>query len=195
MCGRYYVDDDTAKEIEKMVREVDGKLKKERRGDICSSQSAAVVTGKKPHLTAEEMIWGFPQYQKSGLLINARAETVLERKMFRESVLHRRCMIPARSFYEWDPDRNKVTFQSENQSILYMAGFYNQFRGEDRFIILTAEANASVKPVHHRMPLLLDRKEVEDWIYDDTFLEFALHKNQPRLRRVQEYEQISLFSI
>ena len=178
-----------------MVREVDGKLKKERRGDICPSQSAAVVTGKKPHLTAEEMIWGFPQYQKSGLLINARAETVLERKMFRESVLHRRCMIPARSFYEWDPDRNKVTFQSENQSILYMAGFYNQFRGEDRFIILTAEANASVKPVHHRMPLLLDRKEVEDWIYDDTFLEFALHKNQPRLRRVQEYEQISLFSI
>lgn len=195
MCGRYYVDDDTAKEIEKMVREVDGKLKKERRGDICSSQSAAVVTGKKSYLTAEEMIWGFPQYQKSGLLINARAETVLERKMFRESVLHRRCMIPARSFYEWDPDRNKVTFQSENQSILYMAGFYNQFRGEDRFIILTAEANASVKPVHHRMPLLLDRKEVEDWIYDDTFLEFALHKNQPRLRRVQEYEQISLFSI
>ena len=195
MCGRYYVDDDTAREIEKMVREVDGKLKKERRGDICPSQSAAVITGKKPYLTAEERIWGFPQYQKNGLLINARAETALERKMFRESVLHRRCIIPARHFYEWDSDKNKVTFQSENQSILYMAGFYNRFREEDRFIILTAEANASVKPVHHRMPLLLERKEVEDWIYDDTFLEFALHKTQPKLRRMQEYEQISLFSI
>ena len=74
-----------------------------------------------------------------------------------------------------------------------MAGFYNRFREEDRFIILTAEANASVKPVHHRMPLLLERKEVEDWIYDDTFLEFALHKTQPKLRRMREYEQISLF--
>ena len=195
MCGRYYVDDDTAKEIEKMLREVDGKLKKERRGDICNTDSPEYIIGKNLHRTGEEMIWGFPQYQKKGLLINARAETVLQRKMFRESVLHRRCMIPARSFYEWDPDRNKVTFQSENQSILYMAGFYNRFREEDRFIILTAEANASVKPVHHRMPLLLERKEVEDWIYDDTFLEFALHKTQPKLRRMQEYEQISLFSI
>ena len=54
---------------------------------------------------AEEMSWGFPQYQKKGLLINARAETALERKMFRDSVLHRRCIIPAKQFYEWDQGR------------------------------------------------------------------------------------------
>ena len=56
-------------------------------------------------LMAEEMSWGFPQYQKKGLLINARAETALERKMFRDSVLHRRCIIPAKQFYEWDQGR------------------------------------------------------------------------------------------
>ena len=38
MCGRYYVDDDTAREIEKVVREVDEKLRRERRGDIYPSQ-------------------------------------------------------------------------------------------------------------------------------------------------------------
>ena len=64
MCGRYYVDDDTAREIEKVVREVDEKLRRERRGDIYPSQSATVITGRKPHLLAEEMSWGFPQYQK-----------------------------------------------------------------------------------------------------------------------------------
>lgn len=50
MCGRYYVDDDTAREIEKVVREVDEKLRRERRGDIYPSQSATVITGRKSFL-------------------------------------------------------------------------------------------------------------------------------------------------
>ena len=193
MCGRYYVDDDTAREIEKVIRKVDGKLRREREGDIYPSQSATVITGRKPYLTAEEMSWGFTQYQKKGLLINARAETVLERKTFRDSVLHRRCIIPAKQFYEWDSDKNKVTFLGENQPILFMAGFYNRFQEEDCFIILTTHANESVSPVHHRMPLILDRSELEDWVYEDTFLEYALHKTSPQLVRRQEYEQQSLF--
>lgn len=81
----------------------------------------------------------------------------------------------------------------ENQLILYMAGFYNRFQDEDRFIILTTGANASVSPVHHRMPLILEEKELEEWVYDDAFLEFALHKIPPLLERRQEYEQQSLF--
>ena len=193
MCGRYYVDDDTAREIEKVVREVDKKLRRERSGDIYPSQSAAVITGRKSYLLAEEMAWGFPQYQKKGLLINARAETVLERKMFRDSALHRRCIIPAKHFYEWDADKNKVTFMREDQPAIFMAGFYNRFQDEDRFIILTTQANGSVSPVHHRMQLILDRNELENWVYDDTFLEFALHKTPPQLERRQEYEQQNLF--
>lgn len=193
MCGRYYIDDDTSREIEKVVREVDEKLRRGRKGDICPSQSAAVLTGRKPYLTVEEMAWGFPQYQKKGLLINARAETVLEKRTFRDSVLHRRCIIPAKSFYEWDQDKNKVTFLRENRTAIYMAGFYNFFQDEERFIILTTQANASVSPVHHRMPLILEENELEDWVHDDVFLEFALHKIQPQLQRHQEYEQRSFF--
>lgn len=105
MCGRYYIDDDTAREIEKIVREVDAKLQKQRVGDIVPSQTATVITGKVPGFRSEEMNWGFPQYQKKGLLINARAETVLERKTFRDSVLHRRCIIPAKHFYEWNSSK------------------------------------------------------------------------------------------
>ena len=189
MCGRYYVDDDTAREIERVVREVDEKIRRERAGDICPSRSAAVITGRKPHLSAEAMTWGFPQYQKKGLLINARAETVLERKMFRDSVLHRRCIIPAKHFYEWDAEKTKVTFSRFDSPILYMAGFYNCFQNEDRYIILTTAANASVVKVHDRMPLLLEREELEPWIYDDRFLDFALHRVPTRLERHCEYEQ------
>lgn len=193
MCGRYYVDDETAREIEKLVRQLDEKMKKQRMGDIYPSQKSAVLTGKVPGFKLEEMYWGFPQYHKNGLLINARAESVLERKTFRDSVLHRRCIIPAKHFYEWDSSKNKVTFFRENAPCLYLAGFYNTFQEEDHFIILTTNANASVKPVHHRMPLILEKEELNDWIYDDNFLTFVLNKTPPLLKQYREYEQQSLF--
>ena len=60
-------------------------------------------------------------------------------------------------------------------------------------MILTTQANASVSPVHNRMPVVLDESELEDWVYDDKFTEYALHKIPPKLWREQEYEQQSLF--
>ena len=207
MCGRFYVDEGTAREIEQIIRGVDLRIQKMRTGDIYPSQSAGILTchnqqknplsagpaaENSPALELNEMRWGFPQYQKKGLLINARAETALERKTFRESVLHRRCVIPARQFYEWDSDKNKVTFFREDRPVLFMAGFYNRFQDEVRFIILTTQANAAVSPVHNRMPLVLENGELEDWVYDDKFTEYALHKTPPELWREQEYEQQSL---
>ncbi len=208
MCGRFYVDEGTAKEIERVIRGVDLRIQKMRTGDIYPSQPAGILTchsRQKNPLSADpaaenplalelkEMHWGFPQYQKKGLLINARAETAPERRTFRESILHRRCVIPARHFYEWDSDKNKVTFFREDRLVLFMAGFYNRFQEEERFIILTIQANASVSPVHNRMPVVLDESELEDWVYDDKFTEYALHKIPPKLWRKQEYEQQSLF--
>ena len=208
MCGRFYVDEGTAKEIERVIRGVDLRIQKMRTGDIYPSQPAGILTchsrqknpllagsaaENSPALELNEMHWGFLQYQKKGLLINARAETALERRTFRESVLHRRCVIPARHFYEWDSDKNKVIFFREDRPVLFMAGFYNRFQDGARFIILTTEANASVDPVHNRMPLVLDEGELEDWVYDDKFTEYALHKIPPELWREQEYEQQSLF--
>ena len=208
MCGRFYVDEGTAKEIERVIRGVNLRIQKMRTGDIYPSQPAGILTchsrqknpllagsaaENSPALELNEMHWGFLQYQKKGLLINARAETALERRTFRESVLHRRCVIPARHFYEWDSDKNKVIFFREDRPVLFMAGFYNRFQDGARFIILTTEANASVDPVHNRMPLVLDEGELEDWVYDDKFTEYALHKIPPELWREQEYEQQSLF--
>ena len=208
MCGRFYVDEGTAKEIERVIRGVDLRIQKMRTGDIYPSQPAGILTcysrqinpllagpaaEKSPAFELKEMHWGFPQYQKKGLLINARAETALERRTFCDSVRHRRCSIPAKHFYEWDSDKNKVTFFKEDRPVLFMAGFYNRFQDGERFIILTTQANASVSPVHNRMPLVLDEGELEDWVYDDKFTEYALHKTPPELWREQEYEQQSLF--
>ena len=55
-----------------------------------------------------------------------------------------------------------------------MAGCYQIYNGQNRFVILTTQANASVAPVHERMPLLLERQELEDWIMEDAAVEFIL---------------------
>ena len=193
MCGRFYIDDHTIKEIANVAPETNDAFWKGKCGDIYPSQSSLVITGRTVHLSAEEMKWGFPQYQKKGLVINARAETVLERNMFRESVRRRRCIIPAGQYYEWDAQKNKVTFSGQDQPVLYLAGFFDRFQDGDHFVILTTEANASVSPVHDRMPLILEKEELESWIYDEAFLEFALLKVPAKLQKSQEYEQQTLF--
>lgn len=187
MCGRYYVDEETANEIEKIVRQADVNLSGAR--DIFPSQSAAVITGKNSCLTVNRMIWGFPKYDKKGLLINARAETVREKRTFRDSVLHRRCVIPAKHYYEWDASKTKVTFSRPQSPILYMAGFYQLYQEEERFVIITTQANDSVKKIHDRMPLILGEKELESWIYEDGMLDHLLHKTPPMLEHFQEFEQ------
>ena len=192
MCGRYYVDDETAREIEKIVREQDKKLQIERADDIRPSDAALVLSQREHHLTTEQMNWGFPGFQGKGLLINARAEGVLEKKTFRENMLHRRCVIPAKGFYEWNRGKEKFHFERK-ESVLFMAGCFNQFQGRNRFVILTTEANASVSMVHERMPLVLESKEIKDWVLDDYAVEFLLHKTPVSLNRKSDYEQMSLF--
>ena len=192
MCGQYYVDDETAREIEKIVRDLDRKLHVERTGDIRPSQRAAVIKGENEHLMADCMAWGFPRFDGKGLLINARAESAMERKTFRNSVQHRRCIIPAKGFYEWDKSKEKFSFERYDSPVLFMAGCYNQY-DQDRFVILTTDANTSVSPVHDRMPLILEPDELESWVLDDGATEFILHKTPVMLKSSTEYKQMSLF--
>nr|WP_302592902.1 SOS response-associated peptidase [uncultured Marvinbryantia sp.] len=199
MCGRYYYDDTIAEEIQELVAELDRRNLRQRSGDIHPSEPAPVLCALPEQLSVRRMVsarrmrWGFSQRQKSGLLINARAETVLQRPMFCDAVLHRRCVILARHFYEWDAGKNKVTFSRESGRALYLAGFYSRFGEEERFVILTTQANGSVRAVHHRMPLILNENEWQDWIYSEQFLSDMLKKTPDKLKTYREYEQQSLF--
>ena len=193
MCGRYYADDDTIREIARLVGEID-KTGTEA-GDILPSRQAAVITGLGHPLVAARMAWGFPKFDGKGLVINARAESALEKRSFRESVLHRRCVIPARGFYEWnkEKEKEKFTFERPDRDVLFMAGCFCPFDGQDRFVILTTAANPSVSPVHSRMPLILERDELTAWVRDDTAAARLLEKAPVMLTRKTEYEQLRLF--
>ena len=101
MCGRYFIDDETSKEIKKILQQIDKKSASSEFGcrDIRPSDRAPVLTARKGAVDAEMIEWGFPGFQKKGLIINARSETVLEKPMFRDSVLNRRCILPASGYY------------------------------------------------------------------------------------------------
>lgn len=189
MCGRYYVDDETAREIQKLVREINGKLEI-LAGDVRPSQEASVIAAdREAQLELRAMHWGFPDHTGKQLIINARSESALDKKTFKESVLKRRCIIPARGFYEWDRAKNKYTFSRADAPMIYMAGFYRRFESGDRFVILTTAANFSVEKVHDRMPLILEPEEMITWVTDDQCVPFILNKRSVELRAETLYEQ------
>lgn len=201
MCGRYYVDDSTAREIEKLVRQVDEKLRRANGAgltlqpkDIHPTEIAPILTADHQGLCYRWQRWGFPGFESKQVIFNARSESVLEKRMFREGVENCRLVIPATWFYEWNRNKEKNIFYREDQPVLFMAGIYRQYQNEERFVILTTAANESMSPVHDRMPLILEPDEVMPWIYDGERTKDLLNKIPCLLRRRTEFEQLSLFS-
>ena len=193
MCCQYGYLPGTLDDIYDITEDVSEDALRVPFGDIRPSDNAVIIK-KEPQklLCASAMPWGFLSFDKK-LLINARAETVFEKKSFAESALKRRCIIPAACFYEWDRDKVKNTFMLSDHTPLFLAGFYNMFDGADRFIIITTEANETMAPVHDRMPLIFEKEEIEPWIFNDSDARELLKKTPAPLERTPEYEQLSLF--
>ncbi|WP_270578106.1 SOS response-associated peptidase [Anaerostipes caccae] len=179
MCGRYFITEETIRKAEELVKTIDLSLAGRR--EIYPSQSAPIIIKRGEEYASELCNWGFPRYDKKGLMINARSETALERRMFRKSLIERRCLILATGFYEWDREKNKIAFYKESSPVIFMAGFYRPDEdGGDRFVILTTQANQSVREIHERMPIIVEERDIEDWFGDETF-EHLLYKKPENL--------------
>lgn len=101
--------------------------------------------------------------------------------------------MPADHFYEWNHNREKNIFRSFGVEPLFLADFCDIRENEERFVILTTGANDSMRPVHDRMPVILERDEIEAWIFSDRDAGEILHRVPRELRRETPYEQMSLF--
>lgn len=207
MCGRFYVDEDTAREINKIIRTTEDKIRQAAveselqltAKDIYPSGSVPILVAGNFGICYEWQHWGLqgrkqPGTRKNGTLIfNARSETALERPMFKDSVIHRRAVIPASGFYEWNHQKEKYIFTRKDEKVLFMAGFYKLTEMGKCFVILTTQANASMESVHERMPLILEEDEINAWIYQDDKTEELLHKVPCQLECRTEYRQMGLF--
>ena len=113
--------------------------------------------------------------------------------MFRDGVAARRCVVPATGFYEWDADKRRYLFRMPARTELYMAALYGVFGGEARYCILTTQANASVAPVHHRMPLVLRKDQIAPWLEQPKAAGDFLRMTPPLLSKVSADAQMRLW--
>lgn len=192
MCGRYTLfTEEQTEDIRNIIREVQEKQPENnmKSGEIFPTNTAPILKAEGSQLGADLAIWGFPKFDGKGVIINARSETAEQKKMFRESLLTRRCVIPSTGFYEWSQDerKQKYLFRLPDTTALYMAGFYNELKGERRYVILTADANSSISDVHNRMPVVLDRNSLIDWVFDTEKALNYLHQGMPLLVKSEVY--------
>ena len=184
MCGRYNFSQEESDEIREIVREVERRQRGEfKMGEIYPTNVAPVLVAGDDRPVPELLAWGFPRFDKKGVVINARAETAPDKPMFRKCLEQRRCVIPSTGFYEWAADKTKYRFRLPGEDALYMAGLYNEFAGEPRYVILTTAANESIADVHNRMPVILPKDKVEDWLMTEEFAIPYLHAVMPALIR------------
>ena len=192
MCSRYYIDPDMMDEISKVVQNTNRRIRLTQ-GDIRPTDAAPVIGQSGHGLELDMCRWGYPMSKGKNLVINARSETVLDKPSFQNGILYHRLLIPASGFYEWNSLKEKSTFTRSDSSVLYMAGFCDWFENERRFVILTTTANDSMKKIHDRMPLILEREQISDW-FDNSKMPVLLYQTSTLLNRQTEYEQQSLFS-
>lgn len=175
MCGRFSLSTD----IERL-RDVFGLEFKEElppRYNIAPTQSVLTVVQHAGKRIGKMMRWGlipvWAKDVKTGYkLINARAETIDEKPMFKQLLKKQRCLILADGFYEWQKvggEKRPYRFQLRGGKPFAFAGLWDRWhRGSESLItctIITTTANELTGQVHDRMPVILPSDAIEAWLH------------------------------
>lgn len=186
MCGRYSLAPEESQEIARIAAEIGRRFGPEaiHTGEIFPTNAAPILLPEGAALAPRPMTWGFPGFRGRGVIINARGETALDKPMFRRPLLERRCVVPTSGFYEWDRQKVRHRFRLPGREVLYLAGLWDTFQGEARFVILTTAPNDSVVNIHDRMPVVLTEGELTAWLLDPRQAVVKLTACQPALEQV-----------
>ena len=175
MCGRYTLTADAESiQLAFNLDNVDGWT--EPRYNIAPTQQVAVITDQDPQMMSF-MKWGLvPSWAKDpkmgNRMINARSETAAEKPSFRTAFKRRRCLIPANGYYEWTKQGKRkipMYIQHADRDVFAFAGLWESWKQPDgawlhTCAILTTEANETVRPIHHRMTVIIEPEDYELWL-------------------------------
>jgi putative SOS response-associated peptidase YedK len=183
MCGRFTLHAKPADIAEHFgLDEVPDDLFEERYNIAPSQTVATVRLDDAGNRTLRMDKWGLiPAWAKDAKigysLTNARAETVDEKPAFRSAFKSRRCLIPTDGFYEWKATGAKhkqpYYFRRIDGKLLGFAGLWERWKNPEgqaveTCSIITTTANGVVRPVHDRMPVILDPAEYGQWFDPQT---------------------------
>ena len=175
MCGRYSLHHRSERIVERF--NVESVLfEHEPRFNVAPGQIIPVIISSEGE-TLTGFKWGLvPYWAKDpsigNRMINARAETLLQRSAFREALERRRCLIPADGFYEWRKlasGRQPVYIRRKDGNLFAFAGLWEKWLGEDgqslfTASIVTVQPNRLVSQVHDRMPAILNQEQEAHWL-------------------------------
>ncbi|WP_151735954.1 SOS response-associated peptidase ['Paenibacillus yunnanensis' Narsing Rao et al. 2020] len=177
MCGRYTI---TVTMDELMLRYLTSEAALVHYAPMYNAapmQMVPAVIHDGMHNKLGQLRWGLvPSWAKDARIgskmINARAETLLEKASFRKLVVSRRCIIPVDSFYEWKSSgssKQPMRIMLRDESIFSLAGLYDIWVDTDgnklgTCTIITTEPNHLMAEIHDRMPVILPREAEAEWL-------------------------------
>lgn len=177
MCGRFYIpEEDESGEILQILQEASQRMEAltgsgaVARGETAPSETvAALAPGRNGGTGGYPMRWGFRRFDGKGFIINTRSETALEKPMFRQSMLERRCLIPAAYYFEWERrEKEKIRYaiRPKQEGVMYLAGIYRFEEGEKlpALSILTRAPAEEIAFIHDRMPVIFTGKHRDAWL-------------------------------
>ncbi|MCL2813420.1 MAG: SOS response-associated peptidase [Oscillospiraceae bacterium] len=182
MCGRFVIDDsgdiaEMRRIFEELKKHYDDtvEFKNVKSGEIFPSDTVPVIIPEKDmKIDAVPMQWGFKSSYNGNLLINARSEGVYDKKMFKDSIINKRCVIPSNGFFEWaklQDKKEKYLIRPAGSPMLYFAGIYEKLsdpkipdKYQIRFVIMTRESRGLIRSLHERMPVTVERKNILKWL-------------------------------
>ena len=179
MCGRFSLTDiDSIFSRFGVIISKDINKKITPHYNIAPTQKIPVIyKDKNQENRIEFMKWGLvPFWAKDPKIghkmINARAETLAQKPSFKHLLKSKRCLVPSSGFYEWKRiDKRKVPYYIgiKNSKIFSFAGLYDNWKDSvgnelKTFTIITTNSNNTLKPIHNRMPVILEREFEEDWL-------------------------------
>lgn len=176
MCGRFTLRARPEEVAEHF--ELDAIPELTSRHNIAPGQSVATIrVAESGERICEFRSWGLvPSWAKSpaigNRMINARAETAAEKPAFRSAFSARRCLIPADGFYEWaggSTPKQPYLITRVDAGLFAFAGLWEEWKGKTgeavhSCSIVTTAANATLAPIHARMPVILAPVDYPVWL-------------------------------
>ena len=179
MCGRFAIRQSNETLAEVFQAEPTNTLSNLPNYNVCPTDTVPVVASIAHTRRLGAMRWGFvPQWYRNPtdgpLIINARAETIAQKPSFAEAVRRRRCIVPMTGYFEWRIDgEQRIPYFTHNAdgTILAVAGIWQHWRNGHQSLvtcaIVTVESNATMRHLHHRMPLILSKKDWGKWLGEE----------------------------
>lgn len=183
MCGRYVIED--YQELSERLVQVPIRYEFELdpNWNAAPTQTLPVVVEDDGAWVVRGMHWGLiPKWTKPGqrpkvMPINARAETVAEKPMFKSLMKYRRCIVPANGFYEWqnrgDGPKQPYFIHPKDHDLFLFAGLWDEApagpEGEplQSFTIITTGATELMASIHDRMPMVMPDDVIPTWLDRD----------------------------